>query len=37
MEVEKLKRTEPPAELAAIAHADIEDLEAGRVGAEAGA
>jgi succinate dehydrogenase / fumarate reductase flavoprotein subunit len=35
MEVEKVKRPDPPAELAAIAHAEIEDLEAGRVGAEA--
>ena len=35
MEVEKVKRPDPPADLAAIAHAEIEDLEAGRVGAEA--
>jgi succinate dehydrogenase / fumarate reductase flavoprotein subunit len=36
MEVEKLARPEPPAELAEIAHASIEDLEAGRVGTQAG-
>jgi succinate dehydrogenase / fumarate reductase flavoprotein subunit len=35
MKVEKVERPDPPAELAAIANADIEDLEAGRVGAEA--
>jgi succinate dehydrogenase / fumarate reductase flavoprotein subunit len=33
MAVEKVPRAEPPAELAEIAHASIEDLEAGRVGA----
>jgi succinate dehydrogenase / fumarate reductase flavoprotein subunit len=32
MEVEKMTRPEPAAELAAIANANIEDLEAGRVG-----
>jgi succinate dehydrogenase / fumarate reductase flavoprotein subunit len=35
MEVEKVKRPEPPAALAEIAYADIEDLEAGKVGAGA--
>jgi succinate dehydrogenase / fumarate reductase flavoprotein subunit len=35
MEAEKVKRPDPPAGLAAIAHAEIEDLESGRVGAEA--
>jgi succinate dehydrogenase / fumarate reductase flavoprotein subunit len=35
MEVEKVKRPDPPAALAEIAYADIEDLEAGRVGAGA--
>ena len=34
MEMEKVKRPDPPAELAAIGHASIEDLETGRVGAE---
>jgi succinate dehydrogenase / fumarate reductase flavoprotein subunit len=35
MEVEKVRRPEPPAALAEIAYADIDDLEAGRVGATA--
>ena len=35
MEAVKEKRPEPPKELGEIAHADIEDLEAGRVGAGA--
>lgn len=35
MKVEKVERTEPPKHLAEIAHADIDDLEAGKVGADA--
>ena len=32
MDVLKVERPEPPEHLAEIAHAEIEDLEAGRVG-----
>jgi succinate dehydrogenase / fumarate reductase flavoprotein subunit len=35
MEVEKVKRPDPPAALSEIAYADIDDLEAGKVGAGA--
>jgi succinate dehydrogenase / fumarate reductase flavoprotein subunit len=35
MQVEKVKRAEPPAHLKDIAHATLEDLEAGKVGADA--
>jgi len=35
MEVEKRKRPEPPPLLKEIAHAKIEDLESGKVGADA--
>jgi len=35
MEVEKVDRPPPPAYLSAIANAKIEDLEAGKVGADA--
>jgi hypothetical protein len=34
MEVEKVKRGEPPKHLKEIAYAKIEDLEAGRVGTD---
>jgi hypothetical protein len=35
MQVEKALRGDPPPELGAIANANIDDLEAGKVGADA--